>query len=95
MQALQLVADWPVRTVAAAVVAPDGSVATTGPIDHSVSAGVDHQDAVRLGDSGRRARKARCTSTSRSPSEGCTLRHLLAHAGGYAFDGNEPIARPG
>ena len=27
--------------------------------------------------------------------EGCTLRHLLAHAGGYAFDGSEPIARPG
>ena len=25
---------------------------------------------------------------------GCTLRHLLAHAGGYAFDGPEPIAKP-
>jgi CubicO group peptidase (beta-lactamase class C family) len=25
----------------------------------------------------------------------CTLRHLLAHAGGYAFDGVQPIARPG
>jgi CubicO group peptidase (beta-lactamase class C family) len=25
---------------------------------------------------------------------GCTLRHLLAHAGGYAFDGDEPIAAP-
>ena len=25
---------------------------------------------------------------------GCTLRHLLAHAGGYAFDGDEPITRP-
>ncbi len=25
---------------------------------------------------------------------GCTLRHLLAHAGGYAFDGDDPIARP-
>ena len=25
---------------------------------------------------------------------GCTLRHLLAHAGGYPFDGTEPIARP-
>jgi CubicO group peptidase (beta-lactamase class C family) len=25
---------------------------------------------------------------------GCTLRHLLAHAGGYGFDGDEPIARP-
>jgi CubicO group peptidase (beta-lactamase class C family) len=25
---------------------------------------------------------------------GCTLRHLMAHAGGYGFDGPEPIARP-
>jgi CubicO group peptidase (beta-lactamase class C family) len=26
---------------------------------------------------------------------GCTLRHLLAHAGGYPFDGAEPISAPG
>ena len=26
---------------------------------------------------------------------GCTLRHLLAHAGGYPFDGAEPVAAPG
>ena len=26
---------------------------------------------------------------------GCTLRHLLAHAGGYAFEGTEPIDAPG
>ncbi len=25
---------------------------------------------------------------------GCTLRHLLAHAGGYGFDGADPIAPP-
>lgn len=24
----------------------------------------------------------------------CTLRHLLAHAGGYPFDGADPVARP-
>ncbi len=26
---------------------------------------------------------------------GCTLRHLLAHAGGYPFDGPDPITTPG
>lgn len=26
---------------------------------------------------------------------GCTLRHLLAHAGGYPFDGANPISKPG
>ena len=25
---------------------------------------------------------------------GCTLRHLLCHAGGYGFDGAEPISKP-
>ena len=25
----------------------------------------------------------------------CTLRHLLAHAGGYPFEGSQPIGRPG
>ena len=25
---------------------------------------------------------------------GCTLRHLLAHAGGYPFEGTEPITPP-
>ena len=27
--------------------------------------------------------------------DGCTLRHLLSHAGGYPFDGTEPVGRPG
>src|SRR3954451_11349762 len=26
---------------------------------------------------------------------GCTLRHLLCHAGGYGFEGSEPVATPG
>ncbi len=26
--------------------------------------------------------------------EGCTVAHLLAHAGGYPFEGTEPVARP-
>ena len=26
---------------------------------------------------------------------GCTVRHLLAHAGGYAFDGAAPVGKPG
>lgn len=26
---------------------------------------------------------------------GCTVRHLLAHAGGYSFDGTTPVGKPG
>ena len=35
------------------------------------------------------------TSLSESVGqEGCTVRHLLAHAGGYSFDGVNPITSP-
>jgi CubicO group peptidase (beta-lactamase class C family) len=94
MQALQLVDQWPVTTVAAAVVLPDGSVATRGSIDHpfrlaSISkmmVGWTIQVACEEG-----------TVHLDQPvgQQGCTLRHLLAHAGGYAFDGPDPITRPG
>lgn len=94
MQALQLVEQWPVTTVAAAAVLPDGSVATHGPADHvfrlaSISkmlVGWTIQVACEEG-----------TVHLDQPvgQPGCTLRHLLAHAGGYAFDGPDPISRPG
>lgn len=94
MEALQLVADWPVRTVTAAVVRPDGSVATTGPADQpfrlaSITKMLTSWAILVACEEG--------TLELDQPvaQPGCTLRHLLAHAGGYAFDGSEPIARPG
>lgn len=94
MKALKLVAEWPVRTLAAAVVAPDGSVSTTGPVDHpfrlsSITKMLSSWAILVACEEG--------TLHLDQPiaQPGCTLRHLLAHAGGYAFDGNEPIARPG
>jgi len=94
MQALKLVADWPVRTVAAGVVGPHGSVSTTGPIDHSFRLA----SITKMLSSW--AILVACEEGTLSLDQpiaqpGCTLRHLLAHAGGYAFDGSEPIARPG
>ncbi len=94
MKALKLVAEWPVRTVAAALVAPDGAVSTTGPTEHSFRLASITKMLVGW------AMLVACeegTLHLDQPvgQEGCTLRHLLAHAGGYAFDGSEPIARPG
>ena len=94
MRALQLVADWPVRTVAAGVVGRDGSVATTGSIDHSFRLA----SITKMLSSW--AILVACEEGTLSLDQpvaqpGCTLRHLLAHAGGYAFDGDAPIARPG
>lgn len=94
MQSLALTGMWPVDTVAAAVVAPDGSISTIGAADHrfwlaSISKMVVGWTMLVAAEEG--------TIDLDQPAgqEGCTLRHLLAHTGGYAFDGAEPIARPG
>ena len=94
MKALQLVAEWPVRRVAAAVVAADGTVATTGPIDHSFR--LTSVTKMLVGWAMLVACEEGTVHLDQLVAqEGCTLRHLLAHAGGYAFDGPDPIARPG
>lgn len=94
MRALELTARWPVPNVAAAVVLPDGSVATVGDTSRlfrvasitKMLVGWTHLIAAEEG-----------TLALDAPAgqDGCTVRHLLAHAGGYGFDGVEPIARPG
>jgi CubicO group peptidase (beta-lactamase class C family) len=94
MQALRLTDRWPVPTVAAAVVLPNGDTQTIGPVDHpfrlaSISKMLVGWAALIAVEEG--------TVSLEQPvgQEGCTLRHLLAHAGGYSFDGAQPIARPG
>lgn len=94
MRALELTARWPVPHVAAAVVLPDGSVARSGDCSRSfrvasitkLLVGWAHLVAAEEG-----------TLALDAPAgqAGCTVRHLLAHAGGYGFDGAEPITRPG
>jgi CubicO group peptidase (beta-lactamase class C family) len=94
MEALRLTDRWPVPTVAAAVVLPDGTVHTHGATDHrfrlaSISKMLVGWAALVAVEEG--------TISLDQPvgQEGCTLRHLLAHAGGYSFDGPAPIAKPG
>lgn len=94
MEALRRIGDWPVHRVAAAIIDPAGSVQTVGEVDHvfalasmtkpivawAILVAVE-EGSVALDDA--------------VGQPGCTLRHLLAHAGGYAFDGDAPIAAPG
>lgn len=94
MEALRLTADWPVAHLAAAVVAPDGSTSTVGDLDApfriaSIAKMLVGWTALVACEEG--------TVDLDQPygQDGCTLRHLLSHAGGYAFDGDAPIARPG
>jgi CubicO group peptidase (beta-lactamase class C family) len=98
VHALQRVSDWPVDHVTAAVVRPDQAPDVFGDVDHvyrlaSISKPLTawatlvavEEGIVTLDDPPRGV----------DVQDGCTLRHLLSHAGGYAFDGATPIARPG
>jgi CubicO group peptidase (beta-lactamase class C family) len=89
--ALALVDTWGAPHAAAAVVAADGIVAVHGDHDHeyriaSVTKLITAYAALIAVEEG--------TIELDEPAarEGATVRHLLAHAAGYGFDGPEPIA---
>ena len=93
MTALDLTSDWPVPHVSAAVLRGGQIVATIG----------DTEREQRLASISKpMATWATLVAVEEGVvaldqpvgQPGCTLRHLLAHAGGYPFDGDEPIARP-
>jgi CubicO group peptidase (beta-lactamase class C family) len=94
VRALQLVSSWDVDNAAAAVVARDGSVVgTIGDVDRpyrlaSVTKALSGWAAMVAVEEG--------TIGLDDPvgQPGCTLRHLLAHAGGYPTNGTEPISPP-
>ena len=98
MRALQLVSQWPVDHVCAAVVLPGHPHEVVGELERpywlaSISKPITawatlvavEEGIVTLDDAPRHV----------DVQAGCTLRHLLSHAGGYPFDGATPIAPPG
>lgn len=94
MRALELTRSWPVPTVAAAVVLPDGSVATVGPTEQPFQ--LASLSKLVMGWATLVACEEGTVHLDQPVGQpGCTLRHLLAHAGGYPFDGQEPITTPG
>lgn len=100
MQALRLVTTWPVRHAAGAVVAPDGRVHTVGDIDHgfrlaSLAKMFVGWTALVAVEEGTLDLDEPLSSIGGHAVDGCTPRHLLAHAGGFAFDSFERIAAPG
>lgn len=98
MNALRLVDEWPVPNVSAAtVVVADGAapvVVTHGDPEHSyrlasISKPLAAWAALVAVEEGI------VSLDDEVGRPGCTLRHLLAHAGGYGFDGPDPIAGVG
>ena len=98
MDALELVGEWPVGTVAAGVLAPDGSTSTWGPADRPFPLASVTKPLVALAvlvavEEGTLDLDVELTDARLGP--GVTVRHLLAHASGLAFDQVERIALPG
>jgi CubicO group peptidase (beta-lactamase class C family) len=93
VSALDLTAEWPVPHVSTAVLRCGVVVATTGDIDRvqrlaSISKPMATWAILVAAEEG-------VVSLEQPVGQpGCTLRHLLAHAGGYPFEGEEPIGAP-
>jgi CubicO group peptidase (beta-lactamase class C family) len=88
-----LIDTWPVDNAVAAVIHPGGSINSAG----------DQDQKFRIASVAKLITTWACLIAVEEGivaldqpvgQPGCTLRHLLSHAGGYGFDGTEPIARP-
>lgn len=91
--ALDLTADWPVPHVSAAVLRAGETIATVGDTTRvqrlaSISKPMAAWGILVAVEEGIVA------LDQPVGQPGCTLRHLLAHAGGYPFEGEQPIAAP-
>jgi len=93
VEALRQIDDWPVDNAVAAVIDRTGRIHTRG----------DQSRRFRIASVAKTLTTWAClvaveegivTLDQPIGQPGCTLRHLLSHAGGYGFDGPDPIARP-
>jgi CubicO group peptidase (beta-lactamase class C family) len=95
MQSLALIDNWPVPTVAAAVVRADGAVlGSRGPLEHrfplaSVTKPLAAYAALVAYEEGA------VELDEPAGPEGSTVRHLLAHTSGLAFDEHRVTSAPG
>jgi CubicO group peptidase (beta-lactamase class C family) len=94
MSALEVIDDWPVPTVAAAVVGPSGPMAERGDTRHRFAlASVTKPLVARAAQIAIEEGVVELDTEAGPP--GSTVRHLLAHATGYAMNSPELIAKPG
>ena len=90
MRAFDLIAEWPVDNASAAVIDRHGEMHFYG----------DESREFRLASVTKvitawatliACEEGTVTLDDEVGREGCTLRHLLAHAGGYPFEGDAPV----
>lgn len=96
MDPLGAVGTWPVPHGAAAVLVAGttGPVAITGDA-HRVFAWASVTKLLTAWAIHIAVEEGSVTLTDPVGQPGCTLEHLLAHAGGYGFEGTEPLSAPG
>jgi CubicO group peptidase (beta-lactamase class C family) len=94
MAALDLIADWPVKNAAAAVVGPSGVLAAHGDTSHRFAlASVTKPLVARAIHVAIEEGVVELDSPAGPP--GSTMRHLLAHTSGYSMRSAETMAEPG
>jgi CubicO group peptidase (beta-lactamase class C family) len=94
MRALELMDGWGVEHAAAGVVHRGEVVASHGDVDR-VFRWASVTKLVTAGAVLVAAEEGIVDLDEPAGPEGATVRHLLAHASGLPFEGDEPIARPG
>ncbi|WP_141864603.1 serine hydrolase domain-containing protein [Arthrobacter sp. SLBN-53] len=94
MGALELLDDWPVPTVAAAVVGPDGVLAGRGDTAQRFRLASVTKPLVARAAQVAVEEGAFDLDTPAGPP-GATVRHLLAHASGVSMQGPDQLAAPG
>lgn len=94
--ALSATHDWPVDHLAVGVIDPSGTVSTIGDRQRRFEVASLTKPVVALGVLvAVEERAVDLDEPFPGAQAGCTLRHLLAHTGGYPFDSEHPVARPG
>jgi CubicO group peptidase (beta-lactamase class C family) len=94
MAALDVIADWPIKSGAAAVVAPSGVVTEYGDTRHRFAlASVTKPLVARAAQIAIEEGVVELDTDAGPP--GSTVRHLLAHASGYAMHSAETMGKPG
>ncbi len=96
MTALARLDDWPVATAAAAVVGPDGVLATHGAVDHVFALASVTKPLAALAVLVAVEEEAIALDDEPAPFlPGATARHLLAHASGIAAEERRREREPG
>jgi CubicO group peptidase (beta-lactamase class C family) len=94
MRALDSVAGWGAGRWAAGAARADGTTATAGDVDHRFALASVTKLLTALAVLVA-VEEGTVDLDGAAGPPGATVRHLLAHAAGYAFDGPDPVAEPG